>query len=228
MSTLTIEVQPRQETGKNNNRRLRAQGMLPAVVYGGGREPVPIQLDRKTLLELMRSTEGHNPVFLLKLGQTGKSRHAMIRELQIDPVSRRVLHVDFLRVLMTEAVRAKVHVELVGVPEGVKNEAGMLDFVTREVEVECLPDRIPAKLELDVSALHTGEHLEAGSLVMPEGVTLVEEPTRVIASVAHSRLQLEEEEVEAEELLAAEEEEPEVIGKGRAEEAEEEKEEEGA
>src|SRR5687767_5853531 len=102
MDELTLEVQPREESGKNANRRLRERGLVPAVVYGGGRDPLPIQVDKRTLLNLMRSTEGHNPVFLLQLAGTDKNRHAMIREMQIDPVTRHVLHVDFQRVLMTE------------------------------------------------------------------------------------------------------------------------------
>lgn len=224
MSELTIEVQRRETTGKNSNRRLRDEGLVPAVVYGGGRESVAIQLDKRTLLDLMKGTAGHNPVFLLQLAGTGKSRHAMIRELQIDPVSRHVLHVDFQRVLMTEKVRVAVHVELVGTPLGVKNEGGLLDFVTREIHVECLPDKIPAKLTVDVSELHTGQHVEARHLEIPEGVELADEPERVLASVGLSRAALaEEEEAEGEEelLLEGEQAEPEVIRRGRGGEEEE-------
>jgi large subunit ribosomal protein L25 len=214
MEELTLQVQPRAESGKNANRRLRQQGQVPAVVYGGGRDPLAIQVDKRTLLNLMRSTEGHNPVFLLQLAGTDKSRHAMIREMQIDPVSRHVLHVDFQRVLMTEKVRVSVHVELTGVPYGVKTDGGMLDFVTREVHVECTPDRIPAKLVADVSALHIGQHLEAKDLALPEGVALTDEPGRVIASVSHLRAT----EVAAtgeEALLESEQAQPEVIKRGK-------------
>ena len=112
MSELTLQVEPREEKGKNSNRQLRAKGLVPAVVYGGGRDPLPIQVEKRTLLNLMRSTAGHNPVFLLQLAGTDKSRHAMIREMQVHPVSRQVLHVDFQRVVMTEKVRVAVHVEL--------------------------------------------------------------------------------------------------------------------
>jgi large subunit ribosomal protein L25 len=219
MSELTLQVQPREEKGKNSNRQLRATGMVPAVVYGGGREPLPIQVEKRTLLNLMRSTEGHNPVFLLQLAGTDKSRHAMIREMQIHPVSRHVLHVDFQRVVMTENVRVAVHVELLGVPVGVKVDAGILDFVTREVHIECTPDKIPAKLSVDVSGLHIGQHVEAKDLALPDGVHLTDEPGRVIASVSHSRV------VEAaapaeEELIETEAVQPEVIKRGKATEEE--------
>ena len=226
MSEFTIEVSQREATGKGPNRRLRGEGLIPAVVYGGDRDAVAIQLDRRSLLDLMRSTEGQNPIFLLKMAGTDKSRHAMIREIQIDPVSRHVLHVDFQRILMTEVLRVNVDVEPVGTPIGVKNEAAVMDFVTREVEIECLPDKIPAKIEIDVSGLHVGDHVEAKDLEMPEGVKLLEDPETVIVSVSYARMELELEE-EDEDLLEAEAAEPEVIGRGKAEEDEEEAEEEG-
>lgn len=214
MDELTLQVEPRAESGKNSNRRLRGRGLVPAVVYGGGRDPLPIQVDKRTLLNLMRSTEGHNPVFLLQLAGTDKSRHAMIREMQIDPVSRHVLHVDFQRVLMTENVRVAVHVELVGVPYGVKTDGGLLDFVTREIHVECTPDKIPAKVEVDVSELHIGQHIEAKDLVLPEGVALTDEPGRVIASVSHMRA-TETPAAGGEALLESEQVQPEVIKRGK-------------
>jgi large subunit ribosomal protein L25 len=126
-----------------------------------------------------------------------------------------VLHVDFQRVLMTEKVRVAVHVELAGTPVGVKTDGGLLDFVTREVHVECTPDKIPAKLTLDVSGLHVGQHVEAKDIELPEGVHLTDEPGRVIASVSHSRAA--EAEAPAEEaLLESEAAQPEVIKRGKA------------
>ena len=219
MAELNLEVHPRQESGKNANRRLREQGLVPAVVYGAGREPLPIQVDRKTLLDLMRDTQGHNPVFLLQLAGTEKSRHAMIREMQVHPVSRRILHVDFQRVVMTEKVRVAVHLELQGTPVGVKVDGGLLDFVTRELHVACTPDKIPAKIVADVSALHIGQHVEARELTLPEGVELLDEPGRVIASVSHHK----QTEVAAPaagegELLESEAAQPEVIKRGKSDE----------
>lgn len=223
MSDQIIEVQRREAMGKNVNRRLRLAGLVPAVVYGAGREPLPIQLEKRLLIDLIRGTEGQNPIFLLQLAGTGKSRHAMIRDMQVDPVTRQVIHVDFQRILMTEKLRVSIDIELVGTPEGVKNEGGVLDFVTREVEVECLPEKIPAVLRLDVSGLHVGQHLEAENLSLPEGVTLLDEPQKVIVSVGTGRLAgLEEEEVveEEEEFLESELTEPEVIKRGKSEEGE--------
>jgi len=209
---MTIEVQPRQETGKNANRRARSAGKIPAVVYGGGKESVAIEVDRKTLVDTMKGHSGENPIFLLKLGD--KERHAMIRNTQLDPISRQVVHIDFQRVEMDQKVRVTVPVELVGTAYGVKTEGGMIDFVTREVHIECLPGDIPKHLECDVTDVHIGQHVEAKDLKLPEGVTLLDDPDRVIVSLSHSRLEA----VPAAEAAAGESAEPEVIKKTKAEE----------
>ncbi|MGB7489158.1 MAG: 50S ribosomal protein L25 [Thermoanaerobaculia bacterium] len=226
MSDITLEVQSREETGKNANRRLRATGLIPAVVYGGDLDPVAIQVDRRTLHDLFKQTGGENAVFLLKLAGTDQKRHSMVRELTIDPITRQVIHIDFLRVLMTEKVKVQEPINLEGTPVGVKNEGGVLDFITREVEVECLPGDIPQTLELDVSDLEIGSHREVKDLEVPAGVELMVELDKVIVAVAHSRVATEVEEAEAEAaeagLLEAEEVEPELIGRAAEDEAEEE------
>lgn len=204
--TMNIEVHPREETGKNANRRSRARGKIPAVVYGGGKESVSIEVDRKTLVDTMKGHGGENPIFLLKLGD--KERHAMIRNMQIDPMSRQVIHIDFQRVLMDQKVRVAVPVELVGTAVGVKVDGGLLDFVTREVHVECLPGDIPKHLEADVTNLHIGQHFEARELKIPEGVVLLDDLEKVIVSVGHGKLEAEPAEATAE---------PEVIKKTKAE-----------
>ena len=206
--TMTIEVQPREETGKNANRRSRARGKIPAVVYGGGKESVSIEIDRKTLVDMMKGHGGENPIFLLKLGD--KDRHAMIRNLQVDPVSRQVIHIDFQRVLLDQKVRVSVPVELVGTSVGVKVDGGLLDFVTREVHIECLPGQIPKHLEADVTGVHVGQHVEARDLKLPEGVVLLDEPEKVLAAVTHGRLEAADEGTEGQA-------EPEVIKKAKAE-----------
>ncbi len=222
MNELTIEVAPRGATGKNESRRLRAGGHIPGVVYGGGRDPVTVSVDRHTMLELMRKAGSENAIYLLRLAGTDKSRHVMIRELDLHPVTRQVRHIDFQRILLTEKIRVSVPVHLVGTPEGVKNEGGLLDFVSREIDVECLPADIPRHLEAEVAALHIGQHLEAGQVPLPAGVTLVSPKERVIASVAHARRPPAAAAGAAGELLIeAEAEEPEVIGRRREQPPEE-------
>lgn len=205
--TMTIEVQPRNQTGKNANRRARVAGKIPAVVYGGGKESVAIEVDRKTLVDLMKGHSGENPIFLLKLGD--KERHAMIRHTDVDPLTRHVIHIDFQRVVMDQKIRVAVPVELTGVAVGVKVEGGMLDFITREVHIECLPGQIPRHLEVDVTELHVGQHVEAKDLKLPEGVVLLDEPDKVLASLGHGRTE--------EAAAAGATPEPEVIKKAKGE-----------
>ena len=222
MEEMTIEVEPREELGKGPNRRLRAAGLLPAVVYGGGKDPGAITVDRASVLQLLRSGGGENAVFLLKLSGTGKSRHTMVRKIDVDPVSRQINHIDFQRVLLDQNVKVQVGIQLEGEATGVKNEGGVLDFITREVEVECLPTEIPQTIVVDVSELHLGQHLEVKDLDVPESVEILDDPQRVIVSIAQSRvaesLEVEEEE---EELLEAAPDEPELIGREADAEAEE-------
>ncbi len=216
MIETTLEVHPREAAGKNANRRLRAAGQLPAVVYGAGKPTVPIQVEACQVDELLKSAAGENTVFLLELAGTGKRRHTMIRELQSDSLTGELIHLDFLRVMMDQKVKVSVPVEVVGEADGVRNESGLLDFVTREIEVECLPGEIPTAIELDVTPLHIGQHVEAGELAIPDNVALLEDPQRVIVSVVVKRaVHLDEE--EEDELLTAEAAEPEVIGREEGE-----------
>lgn len=217
MSEVTLEVEQRTTSGKNANRKLRAAGRIPAVVYGGGRPSVSIELGERDLRDLLRSTSHEGRIFLLKLGSTGQSRHAMVRDIEIDPITRKVLHVDFQRIVMDQPVRVAVPVHLTGTPVGVKTDGGLLDFVTRELHVECLPGAIPAEIVVDVTGLHLGHHIEAGQLELPKGVTLVDEASRVIASVAgHKAASTEEESGEG--LVGAGRAEPEVLTRRKTEE----------
>ena len=212
-----IQVHTREATGKNENRRLRAAGDIPAILYGAGVDTVPILVNRKRVQELFRSGATENTIFLLKRVESDQERHARIREMQVDPISREIVHIDFQRVLMDQAIRVTVPVRPVGTPKGVTDEGGVMDQVTRDVAVECLPGDIPEAIEVDVSDLAIGEHLEAGALRLPDGVTLVDESDRVIVSVAYP-VRAEEPEEDAEELLEAEREEPEVIRRGKEDE----------
>lgn len=223
MSELVIEVERRAQLGRNVARKLARRGQIAAVVYGAGKDSVPITVDRHSLLHLLKTSGTEHPLFLLKMAGTRQQRHAMVREMQVNPVTGQILHIDFQRVLMDEKIKVGVPVELLGTPEGVKNEGGLLDFITREVEVECLPGDIPRVLEVDVSGLHIGQHVEAKDLVLPPEVALAVEPERVLASVAQRRVveevAVEAEAAEEEELLTtAEPEEPEVIRRGKGEE----------
>jgi large subunit ribosomal protein L25 len=224
MKTIEITVEKRQSRGKNEARRTRKAGKIPAVVYGAGKDSVPITVNVRSLADAFRGGAGENAIFLLKLGDTGETRHAMIREFQRDPVSRRPVHLDFVRVLMDTKIRVRVPVEVVGVARGVKTDAGILDFVTREIEIECLPGNIPEHLPLDVTDLGIGDALRISDLEAPEGVEVVDDPEKVIVHVAHPAAEEVAAPVEAE-AIPGEPTEPEVLRKGKAvtEEEDEEK-----
>lgn len=212
-----IVVRKREETGTGVSRRYRAEGQIPAVVYGAQRDSIPITVERRSVLRLLRQGGGDNAIFLLRMDGTDQERHAMIRDMQVNPTSREIVHIDFLRLLMDQKIKVMVPIELMGIPLGVKDDGGVLDHVTREVELECLPGDIPQQLEVDVSELHIGQHVEVKDLDVPDNVTLLEEEGRVVASVGAPR-ELEEIEEEEDLLLEAEAEEPEVIGRGKEDE----------
>jgi len=220
MANIELNVERRKEIGKNVARRARANGKVPAVVYGAKKETVPIYIEARALTTAFRKGAGDNAIYLLKMAGTEQSRHAMIKEINRDPVSRALLHVDFVRVLMDVKVRVPVAIELVGVPKGVKQEGGILDFVSREVEIECLPTDIPAHLPVDVSEVGMGESFRVGQIPAQPGLKILDDPDKVIAHVAHPAK--EEEVVAAPVEAAATGAEPEVIKKGKTEEAAEE------
>jgi len=153
MAYTTIEVERREERGDGACGRLRRDGWIPAVVYGGERETLAVRIAKKLLLDSFKEGGTENRIYLLQLAGTDKSRHAMVKEIQIDAASRQLLHIDFQRILMDRKIRVKVHVRPVGVAVGVKNQGGVLDLVRRELELECLPGNIPAEIQVDVSAL---------------------------------------------------------------------------
>ncbi|PYQ34990.1 MAG: 50S ribosomal protein L25 [Acidobacteria bacterium] len=222
MAEVTLEVSGRDGTGKSAVRKLRQQGKVPGVVYGGHRDPVAIIVDRKAITDLIQKSEhGVRSVFLLKMAGTDQQRHAMIKDIQIDPINRKMMHVDFIRVVMDEVVRVSVPVVITGSPIGVR-EGGLLDFQVRELHVECLPNAIPDKVEIDISELGIHHYFRISDLPLPEGVKVLDDPNRVVVGVTHQRAEVVPEvPVEGVEEVAPAE--PEVISRGKkVEEVEEE------
>src|ERR1700694_3518286 len=214
MAEVTLEVSRREGTGKSVGRKLRQQGQVPGVVYGGHRDPVAITVDRKAITDLIqRSQHGVRSVFLLKMAETEQQRHAMIKDIQIDPISRKMMHVDFIRVVMDEAVRVSVPVVIIGTPIGVK-EGGLLDFQVRELHVECLPNAIPDKVEIDMSNLGIHNYFRISDLPLPEGVKVLDDLDRVVVGVTHQRAEVVPEAAVAGEAVVAAPAEPEGICRG--------------
>ena len=218
MAEVSLEVERREATGKEVAKKLRREGRVPAVVYGGHRDPVAITVDRKSVSELIQKSEhGVRSVFLLKMAGSDQQRHAMIKDITIDPISRKMIHIDFVRVLMDEKVRVTVPVQVTGTAIGVK-EGGLLDFQVRELHVECLPNAIPDAVEIDVTPLGHHEYYRVKDLKVPADVKVLDDPERVVVGVTHARAEVSE--VAATETAAVAPAEPEVIKKGKTEEEE--------
>ncbi len=199
MDRLQLEVSIREGTGKGPNRRLRAQGAIPAVVYGLGSRSVSLQVDERLLDRVLRTSS--NPVIDLLGPVEVKGRLVLLKECQRDPVTRRVVHCDFYQVDTSKTIQVAVPLRLEGKSHGVEM-GGVLEPLLREIEVSCLPLAIPDSLSIDVSELEIGDARHASDLVLPEGVELVTEETASIVHVIAPRV--EEEEAPAEEEVAVE------------------------
>ncbi|MFZ5927364.1 MAG: 50S ribosomal protein L25 [Acidobacteriota bacterium] len=214
---ITIAAEPRPARGKNEARRLRARMRIPAVVYGAGKESVAISVDPKEIEKILRSSSGVNTIFNLDI-QGVETTPAMVADWQHDPVKSNLLHIDLKRIDLTKRLHVKVPVHTTGDPRGVKEQGGLYEVVTREVEIECLPDEIPEQFLVDVSDLMIGQSLRAGELPLTGSMKLLSPPDLVISHVVATR-GAEEAAAEAApgEAAAAE---PEVVKKGKKEEEE--------
>ena len=196
----------RETRKKNEARRLRVSGHIPAVVYGGtAKEAVPVSVDPKTLLRILHSDSGVNTLIDLEL-EGGDSSQVLVKDFQLDPISSELLHVDFYRLAMDKAITVSIPVTLTGEAIGVKQEGGLLDFLTREIQVECMPAEIPENVEVDVRELSIGDGVRVRDVV--EGVVWkpISELDTLLVHVVPPKVEeeLEEEEVSAEAADAAE------------------------
>lgn len=219
-----IKGERREEFGKNASRRMRSEGKVPAVFYGPKIENASLVFEKKDFFSILKSETGENTI--IKISYDSETKDAMIKELQRDPVTDELLHIDLIQISMDKAIRVAVPITLMGEAVGVKTEGGFVDFVTREVELECLPKDIPEQIEIDISDLHLHQALKVEGIPVPKEVKLISDPeTMVVLIQAPTKEEIEVEEVEEEEEVISEEEEPEVIKKEKPEEKEEQEEE---
>jgi large subunit ribosomal protein L25 len=216
---IVVKSEKRQGLGSNAARRLRAQGFVPAVLYGESLETTSLVLSKKDIVQILRLESGENTIF--KVAVEGDAYDAMIKEMQVDPASDELLHVDLIRISMDKPIRVTIPVVHRGEPIGVKTEGGFIDFVTREVEVECLPRDIPESLGIDISELHVNQSFKIEGMAVPAGVRILSEPATVLVlvSLPHKEEEFPGEKPEGE-VVAEEAKEPEVIKKERAEKGE--------
>ncbi len=205
---VTLEVEPRDQLGKGPNGRLRAAGRVPANVYGLGMKSFAISVEPRRVEELLRSASGRNTILALAMKGADESRDVMIREIQRDPVHEGLRHVDFIRVDPKRKMQVRIPVNLIGTPEGVKNEGGLIDFIHREVLVNCLPSAIPEHFDGDISDLHVGQQLTVKDLKLGPEVEMVDDPDMVLLVVSQPKVEEEPVEAEEEEVVAEDAEAP--------------------
>ena len=207
----TLEATTRDSRGKNEARRLRAAGRIPAVLYGGADGAVALSVDPKVLSRILHSGSGVNTIIGLDVQGRGVTQ-VLVKEFLLDPIKHSMLHADFYRVQMDKAITVTVSVVLKGEPKGVKVQGGVVDFPHREVEVECLPGDIPDHLTVDISELLIGQGVRLKELLAGAKWTPVSDPDTLIVHVVAAKV----EEAPAEAAAATAE--PEVIKKGKGDE----------
>jgi len=217
--TNVLQAQPRVAGNKNDARRIRRDGKIPAVLYGAGKQARSVSVDPRQVSRILHSESGYNTIFDLTLD--GERTKAMIIDWQYEPIKGALLHIDLKRIAMDQRLQVHVPILLKGEAEGVKQQGGILEQVAREVEVECLPGDIPTAIEVDVSHLVFGKVMRISDLPQPEKVKFLSDPNQPVAHI----ISVKEEAAPTPEAVAAEAAavpaEPEVIKKGKQEVPEE-------
>jgi large subunit ribosomal protein L25 len=219
MAEIVVNANDRTDRGKNAARRLRRQGMVPGIVYGGTAGNVAVSVDPKVLQKVLRSEAGRNAILRLDIAGAG-AINAILKSWQVDPIKETFLHADFYRIAMDVAIRVTVPISIRGEARGVKVEGGILELIMREIEVECLPGDIPERIEADVADLGLNDALRVSNLSVNAKVKILEAPDQIVVHV----VSIKEEAVPAPGAAPAEGEaaaapaEPEVMKKGKKEE----------
>ena len=212
-----VEAQPRPDSsrGKNEARRLRVSGRVPAVIYGAKKNTVAVSVDPKVISRILSSKSGHNSIFDLQVA--GEKSKAMIVDWQYEPIKGSLLHIDLKRIAMDEKMRVSVPIHTVGEAAGVKQQGGILDVVLREVEIECLPGDIPTHIDADVSHLEFGVVLRVKDLPHGGKLKFITDPEQAIAHITSVKEEVAPTPDAAAVDAAAAPSEPEVIKKGKQE-----------
>jgi large subunit ribosomal protein L25 len=213
-----LEAQVRESGNKNEARRVRRGGKIPGIVYGAGKNSMPVSVDPRQVLRILHSESGHNTIFDLTLD--GERSKAMIVDWQFEPIKGSLLHIDLKRIAMDKALRVSVPIVLQGVAEGVKTQGGILEQMLREVEIECLPGDIPSAITVDISHLVFGKVLRVTDLPKNDKLKVLTDENQPVAHVTSVKEEAAPTPEAAAEAAAAPAE-PEVIKKGKQETEEE-------
>jgi large subunit ribosomal protein L25 len=178
-----LSVSRRSETGRSAVRKIKAQGAVPAIIYGGKQQPEPLQVSKRDISLVLSHASGENILVELEIEGEKASRLALVQEVQHSPVGGDILHVDFHAVSMDEMIEADVPLEATGTPEGVKTFGGLLEQSLRSLEIECLPKDLPDVISVDVSHLNIGDAIHVREIALPEGVKTRISPDLTVFSV---------------------------------------------
>ena len=218
LETNVLEAQPRQSGTKNDARRVRRDGKIPAVVYGAGKDSLSITVDPRVVTRILNSESGHNTIFDLTMN--GEKTKAMIVDWQYEPIKGKLLHVDLKRIALDKVLRVSVPIFLVGEAAGVKQEGGILEQMLREVEIECLPGDIPSHIDANVAELTFGKVLRVSDLPHSDKLKFISDENQPVAHITSVKEEVAPTPEAAAEAAAAPTE-PEVIKKGKQETEEE-------
>ncbi len=210
---ITVDAEVRTSRGKNEARRTRSAGQIPAVVYGAHKDPISVAVDPRAILKIVRSSTGYNTIFNLVI-TGGETTPVMLVDQQVDPIKGNLLHADLKRIDLSKRIRVTVPVHTAGEPKGVKVQGGLLEVISRSVDIECLPDDIPEAYTVDVSELMIGQSKRASDVALSGSVKLTSAADTVIAHVVALRAEAAPAEEAAAPVATAE---PEVVKKGKKE-----------
>src|SRR5216117_456031 len=202
-----LKAEPRAEVGRSAVRKLRARGLIPAVIYGGNDKPQPLQVAARDINAMMSQASGENVLVELEIGDDGQTRTALVQEVQHSPVGGDIRHVDFHAISMDEMIQAEVPLEATGTAVGVKTFGGLLEQSLRALAIECLPSNLPDRITVDVSQLNIGDSIHVRDIQFPPGVTPRVQPDLTAFSLLAPVVEEEPAVVEAEAAAAG----PEVI-----------------
>jgi large subunit ribosomal protein L25 len=218
-----LEAQTRESFGKNEARRTRREGKVPAVLYGGdGNGATPISVAPKALLKILHSEAGQNTLIALKLAGAGDAR-VLVKDFQLDPITHAVLHADFYRVAMDKLLQVTIPVVVHGEPKGVKQQGGLVEFIRRDIEIECLPADIPEHIDVDISELMLHEGVRVRDVATNPKWKPISDPDMMIVHVIMPKAEEVAAPAEVAAVATATPAEPEVIKKGKKEDEEAEK-----
>ncbi len=217
MKRLKLDVHTREETGKQKIKKLRDGGEVPGVVYKRGIETIKVKVGQRDLYKVLHTKAGENVLLDLDIKDDGKlkKKTVIMKEIQHHPLKDIILHVDFHEILLTETIKVNVPIVGKGEPEGVVKDGGTLEYILREVEIECLPTQIPERIEVQVETLKIGDSIYVKDLVAPSGIKIMNDPELTVLSIEAPYVEKPAEEVTGEEVT-----EPELIRKEKKEEEE--------